>query len=72
MLLKQQKFDVVLTTKRSKIGYDERSGRFFEVQNSKDDTSSATLVDTPDAVSDLNENDMTATEDNNDNVVVAK
>jgi len=70
MLLKQQKFDVVLTTKRNKIGYDERSGRFFEVQNSNDDTTSATLVDSSDAVSDLNENDMTATED--DNVVVAE
>ncbi|KAL9189150.1 hypothetical protein ACHAXT_011640 [Thalassiosira profunda] len=38
MLLKQDQFDAVITTKRNKdLGYDDRTGRFFEVQNSKDD-----------------------------------
>jgi len=38
MLLKREKFDAVLSTRtRKDIGYDERSGRFFEVQNSQND-----------------------------------
>ncbi|KAL7528604.1 hypothetical protein ACHAXR_002527, partial [Thalassiosira sp. AJA248-18] len=63
MLLKQDKFDAVLTTKRNKnLGYDERSGRFFEVQNSKDgaeDVASATL-DVADDVTDTSDNDVAA------------
>ena len=34
MLLKPEKFDRVIETKRNSIGYDSDSGRFFELQNS--------------------------------------
>lgn len=44
MLLKKDKFDAVLPTKRSEIGYDERSGRFFELPSSKDGDDASTLL----------------------------
>lgn len=52
MLLKQDQFDAVITTKRNKdLGYDDRTGRFFEIQNSKDDNavSTATLLEPTEA-----------------------
>lgn len=47
MLLKRDKFDAVIPTKLNKdVGYDERTGRFFEVRSSNaDDDASATLID---------------------------
>ena len=40
--LHEKKFDAVLTTKRNKdLGYDDRSGRFFEVKSSKSNLSSS-------------------------------
>lgn len=44
-MLQEQKFDAVLTTKRNKnLGYDDRTGRFFELTSSE----SSTAVDTND------------------------
>jgi len=66
MLLKKDKFDAILPTKRSKIGYDERSGRFFEVQNSNDDTSSTTLIDSSETASYANDSEIMATPEDNE------
>lgn len=39
MLLKQEKFDKIITTNRNKdLGYNDRDGRFFEIQSSSTDT----------------------------------
>ena len=53
MLLKQDKFDTIITNKLSKkeLGYDQRSGRFYELNSSKIDgpfasgTATATVED---------------------------
>jgi len=46
MLLKQEKFDKIVTTNRNKdLGYNDRDGRFFEIQSSSTDTQEE-LVDT--------------------------
>lgn len=46
MLLKQEKFDKIITTNRNKdLGYNDRDGRFFEIQSSSTDTQEE-LVDT--------------------------
>src|SRR6056300_390508 len=46
MLLKQEKFDKIITTNRNNdLGYNDRDGRFFEIQSSSTDTQEE-LVDT--------------------------
>lgn len=54
-MLREQKFDAVLTTKRRNLGYDDRTGRFFELTSSVE--SSTASVD--DASKEL-DNDETA------------
>lgn len=38
-MLREQKFDAVLTTKRRNLGYDDRTGRFFELTSSVESSS---------------------------------
>jgi hypothetical protein len=46
MLLKQEKFDKIITTNRNKdLGYNDRDGRFFEIQSSSTDTQEEQAVD---------------------------
>ena len=64
MLLKQDKFDAVISTKRNKdLGYDARSGRFFELQDSNGSSytsATATLLDEPvTAIEDAAQDDST-------------
>lgn len=70
-MLQEQKFDAVLTTKRNKdLGYDDRTGRFFEIKSTKmsettsDDavkeqyTISAAAGETTDVTSDATNNEV--------------
>ena len=50
MLLKKDKFDAVVSTKRNKdLGYDDRTGRFFEMQqsSSNDNGGNTVAIDEP-------------------------
>ena len=57
MLLKQDKFDAIITNKLSKkeLGYDQRSGRFYELQSSKIDGPFASGSTTTATVEDVEE-----------------
>lgn len=46
-MLQEQKFDAILTTKRNKnLGYDDRTGRFFELTSSESSTAVDSKLDT--------------------------
>lgn len=61
-MLQEQKFDAVLTTKRNKnLGYDDRTGRFFELTSTTD---SSTAVDSKDANSGIDHESTHAVDEN--------
>eukprot|EP00804_Cyclotella_cryptica_P025632 CCRYP_002844-RA/>CCRYP_002844-RA protein AED:0.03 eAED:0.03 QI:448/1/1/1/1/1/4/272/975 len=61
-MLQEQKFDAILTTKRNKnLGYDERTGRFFEVSRSESlsavNNKSTDVMTDPETLGDANGNE---------------
>ena len=54
MLLQPEKFDKIVTTNRKSLGYNDQTGRFFEIQSTPTDTQDSTTEVSDDAQSNAN------------------